>query len=229
MILNIEEPLIIVPNTATVSFRYDATSFGPGVAAEQGIEIPKQYQKAVLSRQADFVAGRVAAREAMRKLDMPILSVGVTEQREPVWPSGVVGSITHTGNFVCATVARTIDYHGIGIDAEFIIDAEKLAGVSKLVVNSAEKSLFRTFSFSNAEITTLFFSAKESMYKCLHPLTSRFMDFKDLEIVGIDRTGQRLEVRVMDTPDFAGYSGLVLGVRYAIVNGLVFTAAIYPK
>jgi len=229
MILKAEEPPMIIPHAATVSFQYDATAFGPEWATELGIEIPKQYARAVLSRQADFVAGRVAAREAMRKLDMPISSVGVTEQREPVWPVGVVGSITHTGNFVCAAVARTIDYQGIGIDAEFIIDGKKLPGVSKLVCTHKETALFKKSSFSDAEITTLCFSAKESIYKCLHPLIGRFMDFKDLEIVGVDQSRKTFEVRVIDASEFGGYSGLFFGGRYTFVNGLVFTTAIYPK
>jgi 4'-phosphopantetheinyl transferase EntD len=229
MILKSEEPPMIIPQAATVSFRYDATAFGPQWATEHGIEIPKQYARAVASRQADFVAGRLAAREAMRKLDLPILSIGVTEQREPVWPSGVVGSITHTGNFVCAALARTTDYQGIGIDAEFIIDADKLAGVSKLVRTPVETALFKKFSFSDAEMTTLCFSAKESVYKCLHPLIGRFMDFKDLEIVGVDQSRKTFAVRVVDASEFGGYSGLVFGVRYTVVNGLVFTTAIYTK
>jgi 4'-phosphopantetheinyl transferase EntD len=42
--------------------------------------------------------------------------------RTPVWPDGVVGSITHTGDFAAAAVAWAADIAGLGIDSEQVID-----------------------------------------------------------------------------------------------------------
>ena len=46
----------------------------------------------------------------------------MAEDRAPIWPDRVVGSITHTGDFAAAAVAWAADIAGLGIDSEQAID-----------------------------------------------------------------------------------------------------------
>src|SRR5207244_6786257 len=63
--------------------------------------------------------GRAAAREALARLghvgDEPI---GRGAGGEPLWPEGIVGAISHSGELAVAVVGRRTDFAGIGIDLE---------------------------------------------------------------------------------------------------------------
>ena len=72
---------------------------------------------ALPARRAEFATGRVLGRRALDALGVRCGSIPVARSGAPVWPSGVVGSITHcTGLRACA-VGRRDEHAGIGIDA----------------------------------------------------------------------------------------------------------------
>ena len=54
---------------------------------------------AVDSRRREFVTARRCAREALAKLGHAPGPIRVGPRREPQWPTGLVGSITHTAAF----------------------------------------------------------------------------------------------------------------------------------
>lgn len=78
------------------------------------------------SRLAEFSLGRFHARLALARLGVVHPSIPVSPNRAPVWPSGFVGSISHTpadpvskrAGQVIAVVARSTDYAGLGVDLE---------------------------------------------------------------------------------------------------------------
>ena len=74
--------------------------------------------RAVAVRRLEFARGRGCAREALAALGVAAGPIPVGPEREPVWPSGVVGSITHCEGFVAAVVARAADLRAIGLDVE---------------------------------------------------------------------------------------------------------------
>ena len=51
--------------------------------------------RAVPARRAEFAAGRRAAHRAMERLGVPAAPVAMGSDRAPVWPPGVIGSISH--------------------------------------------------------------------------------------------------------------------------------------
>src|SRR5688500_4932672 len=69
-----------------------------------------------------FDAGRRCASEAMARLAPTLADVVVPrgEHGQPLWPPGIVGSISHTGDVVWAAVARRRHAAGLGIDVERI-------------------------------------------------------------------------------------------------------------
>jgi 4'-phosphopantetheinyl transferase EntD len=92
---------------------------------------------AVPSRQREFIAGRACARRALTRLGRPPMVIPVGPHREPMWPPGVVGSITHCADY-CA-VAEQTRFAALGVDAE--IDEPLPDGVLPLIAAESERCL----------------------------------------------------------------------------------------
>lgn len=79
-----------------------------------GEEVPG----AVPARRREFAAGRTAARMALAAIGVPGQALRQGADRAPVWPAGVVGSITHTRD-ACLAIALPLGRcRGVGIDLE---------------------------------------------------------------------------------------------------------------
>src|SRR6185369_16867773 len=74
--------------------------------------------QAVERRRREFVTGRACARRALAALGVPPAPLLPGPRREPLWPAGVVGSITHCEGYRACAVARDTAIASIGIDAE---------------------------------------------------------------------------------------------------------------
>jgi enterobactin synthetase component D len=141
-------------------------------------------------RRAEFLAGRHAAKLALERLGQPA-PVGRNLDGTPAWPSGVTGSISHGGGIACAAVAPQKSYQSLGIDVERILLDRDGPDVAPTVARSDELLLLRTALPHSrlGERLTLIFSCKESLFKCLFPLTRQFMEFEDVRVVGLGRRG----------------------------------------
>src|SRR5690242_4153856 len=64
-----------------------------------------QIQGAVEARRREFATGRHCARQALAALGVPATPLLSGGHREPLWPAGVVGSITHCTGYRAAAVA----------------------------------------------------------------------------------------------------------------------------
>ena len=65
---------------------------------------------AVEKRRREFMTGRACAREALAGLGFPDSPVGSGTKGEPLWPPGVVGSITHCEGYrACASCSLELD------------------------------------------------------------------------------------------------------------------------
>lgn len=74
--------------------------------------------RVVDKRRREFRTVRLCARRALRELGLPSVAVLPGEHREPLWPPGVVGSMTHCTGCRAAAVAHSRDLVTVGIDAE---------------------------------------------------------------------------------------------------------------
>ncbi len=145
---------------------------------------------AVDKRRAEFGAGRACARSALVALgvdpdEVERTPIGVADRRQPDWPPGIAGAITHTSGY-CAAVVGRIDSLGgsrIGIDAELI--GRVTPNLYRKLFTSAE--LLRIAASDDPEVlATTLFSAKEAYYKAQFPLTASWVGFTDVEIRGDD-------------------------------------------
>ena len=156
----------------------DKTAF----ALWEGDTVPSLYpeeesavKRAVASRRTEFARGRACARRALADVGAPTGAILVGEHREPIWPEGFVGSISHCEGLVAAVAARSGDVGALGLDAE---PARPLPeDVRSAVLQPSELA-----NDGHAQLETVVFSAKESIHKALFPSSGIWMDLLDVEV-----------------------------------------------
>jgi len=113
-------------------------------------------------RRRDFALGRACARAALEQLGHGDAVIAKGDNGAPLWPEGIVGSITHTKGYAAAAVGRSCDFAGLGIDAE------QVAGVTRdlwpRLFTAVEQERLRAHP-DPLFAATLFFAAKEAGYK----------------------------------------------------------------
>jgi 4'-phosphopantetheinyl transferase EntD len=136
---------------------------------------------AMPKRRHEHATGRMLAHRALAALgvpsDAPILS---DDQRAPIWPAGVRGSITHCDTRALVAVCRA-EHGSVGIDVEHraglkrdlwesVFLAEELADLAALPDAERERRAL------------VLFSAKESLYKAQFPISRTYMGFRALRV-----------------------------------------------
>lgn len=125
-------------------------------------------------RRREYSSGRRVARQALELLGIRDVAVS-THDRIPVWPSGIVGSITHSRTLAMAMVGRAENVAGIGIDLELERRVtEQLAG-RVLLKREHDRLLEKDWR-------TMLFAAKEAVYKAVNPLVGEYLEFGDVEV-----------------------------------------------
>lgn len=176
---------------------------------------------AVAGRRGEFVTARRCARDALARLGHPPVPIRSGPRREPVWPAGVVGSITHCAGYRAAAVARATTAASVGIDAEPHVPLP--AGIAGSVMTDAEGAMLAGLAAARPGTCwdTVLFSAKESVFKAWYPVTGRWLDFTDAELT-IDPVAARFAATLPgDRPARATFRG-----RFMVDRGLVLTAVV---
>jgi 4'-phosphopantetheinyl transferase EntD len=134
------------------------------------------------SRQREFATGRQCARQALSLLGWPPMPVLRDPRRNPQWPAGLVGSITHCPGYCAAAVGPRTNYFAIGIDAE--PNAALPPRVLNSVASREEQDHLWTLAQAQPGINwdRTIFSAKEAVYKAWYQLDPRWHDFHDVTI-----------------------------------------------
>lgn len=130
-------------------------------------------------RRREILTARRCAREALLALGHAPSAILRGASREPLWPSGVAGSLTHCAGFRAAAVAHAADIPSLGIDAE--PHAPLPPRVLGSVTTPSDRDLLARLAITHPETCwdRLLFSAKESIYKTWFPLTGTWLGFED--------------------------------------------------
>ena len=139
--------------------------------------------RAVEKRQREFATARNCAHRALAGLGVGVRPVGSGAQGEPLWPQGVVGSLTHCDGYRAAAVAKAKHLRGLGIDAEpnLPLSPGLLDAIAAPGEIQALGELRRTMPAVHWD--RLAFSAKESVYKAWFPATGQRLGFHDAYLV----------------------------------------------
>lgn len=205
----------------------DATGPLPGEAL-----LPEEeplVARAVGKRRAEFTTVRTCARIALAELGRPPAPLLSGPKREPLWPAGIVGSITHCDGYRAAAVAPAAEFASLGIDAE---PHEALPdGILERVTLPRERAALGRLP-GGIHWDRLLFSAKESVYKTWFPLAQRWLGFEEAEITfhpGPDPARGTFAAQVLVPGLMVGGRPVgVLDGRYAVGGGLLVTAITLP-
>jgi 4'-phosphopantetheinyl transferase EntD len=184
---------------------------------------------AVEGRRREFVTARRCAREALAELGHAPAAIRSGPKREPQWPAGVVGSITHTAGFRAAAVAPRSIFASLGIDSEQ--NGPLPNGIEESITVAGEPEMLAALdsAFPETQWSRLLFSAKESIYKAWYPLTSRWLGFEDARVT-IDPAGTFAARLLIDGARTDGGPPLTeLRGRFLVAQGLIATAVAVPR
>lgn len=177
--------------------------------------------RAVEKRVREYTIARSCARRALGKLGLPEVPILRGPKRQPLWPDGIVGSITHTRGYYAAAVARADEMLTIGIDAETHDVLPE--GVLGIVTLAEEREMLAGLP-AGTHWDRILFSAKESVYKAWFPLTHKWLGFDDARLT-FHLDENRFSVQLLVEPPLVrgvpltGFEG-----RYLVRDGYVVTA-----
>lgn len=127
-------------------------------------------------RRRDFARARICAHAAVAALGHRPAPILMGFQREPRWPAGLVGSITHCDGYRAAVVAEGAEVLAVGLDAE--PDRPLPPEVGRLAFTDADRAASgRLPPYRNWDRVA--FSARESVFKAWFGVTGRWLDFAD--------------------------------------------------
>ncbi|MDQ0846326.1 4'-phosphopantetheinyl transferase [Streptomyces sp. V1I6] len=211
---------ILGPSVVSVDTTEDVLSgtLFPDEEASIANSVPK--------RRREYATARFCARRALARLGLPAVPVLSGASREPLWPAGVVGSITHCAGYRGAVLGRLSDVAAIGIDAE--PNAKLSDGVLETIALPGEQIWIRELSAQVPQVSwdCLLFSAKESLYKAWFPLARSWLGFNDA-LITPDPANATFTARLLvpvptlQTTAVTDFTG-----RWMVRNGLILTAIV---
>jgi len=151
-----------------------------------------EVSRAVHKRRREFAAGRALACIALAELGhppRPIPRLG----RAPVWPPGIVGSITHSNEYVAVCVAEQTTHTAVGVDIE----------AARRVTDMLEARILTPEEMADTKVSdagTLRFACKEAVYKAVDPMVGEFFGFHAVRIELDAQSGTFTAVPVQDGP-----------------------------
>lgn len=188
-------------------------------------------RKAIPRRQREFAAGRQAAREAMANIGWPPMAIPSAPDRSPVWPPGLVGSISHNRVACVAIAGRHHQVHALGIDLEDDVPIEPT--LWNTICRPEELAVLASIPGSQqGRWVTRVFCAKEAFYKWQFPQTGHMLSFCDVHVT-LHSNNHNFRARTMKTgssmepsPSLEGRGHLLSsgGLLLACLGGTPFPA-----
>ena len=170
----------------------------PGQLSLLFLEEARHIGTAAVKRAREFAAGRLCARRALAESGSIEVPLEVGSDRQPCWPPGFTGSITHAEGFCGAAVAKRSHIRALGLDAEVI--GKMSPEIWPDILAPTEAVWIRTLPpAEQLNATALIFSSKEAFFKCQFAVTGEWLDFQAVAL---------------------GFSGRGSGVRTFVVRPL---------
>ncbi len=211
----------ILPSSVAYAEAHEGVCSGDLLPAEAAL-----VAKAAEKRRHEFSCGRACARAAMATLGVSDCPVLRGPNREPLWPPGIVGAITHCEGYVAAAVASTREILTVGIDAEK--HHALPPGLEEVVCTSTERAWYQSNGIDEYHWPTVFFSAKEALYKAWFPLVQCWLGFQDAELSIRPTDGTfTVRLRVSPVPAPFRHSDALEG-RFVVTERHILTTIVIP-
>ncbi|SHE52595.1 enterobactin synthetase component D [Modicisalibacter ilicicola DSM 19980] len=212
-----------------LALRFDRQHLAKEDLATHGIDAPASVRQAAAKRRAEFLAGRLCVREASRRLTGAPCVPDIAPSRAPLWPSNIVGSITHSGTLAAALVASASHYQGIGLDAEALMSLQRGERLAPQILTPNERDWLASLpTEQRGAFVTQVFSLKESLFKALFPLVGVRFYFQDAELIDWSDESQRASLGLLKTLSPAWPAGTRLQGQYARQDGYLLSMLAIP-
>jgi enterobactin synthetase component D len=147
-------------------------------------------------RQLEYSAGRKSAYETIKMIDSKHSDcIGANEDGSVKWPTGLVGSITHSNGIALSVVGSDLIFDGIGVDIERLLSFSRAVKLVQKICTHEEMISFH--DCFNPMIVSILFSAKECLFKALYPITNSRFYFKDAQIIKIDIANNTWTIKLL--------------------------------
>jgi len=159
----------------------------------------KQTSKMSSKRRLEFFSGRWCAAQCLKRLQSPSVDVAIAPDRSPIWPLGIIGSISHSDNYAVCIASSNNHARALGLDLQSNSSAKLANELSPIILHPNEFQSFwkENQHPDNTRLFDLIFSAKETLYKALYPLCSIFFDHQCAEVIHIDWAAGELEIKLL--------------------------------
>lgn len=172
---------------------------------QQRIPLSNDLAAACQKRQAEYLAGRILAKQLLTAMGYGDFILVNGADRAPIWAPGIVGSLSHNLDRVLCAVCCDDAHRGVGIDIETLLDAEQAQEVQTSIMTQEEGRLLADLSMSFG--LTLTFSAKESLFKALYPQVGRFFDFLDAMLIELDKDNRTFKLMLLKSLNAEFFAG----------------------
>ncbi len=197
-----------------LSSNYTMTGYHDELFEQLDILCPENICNAVNKRKAEYLAGRYLIRLLLLYHGLPPINILSGVHRQPLWPTGWIGSITHTHNTAISAVATLSQISLIGIDLENWIAPPNAKEIAEKIIDRKEEILLLPLENYQKSVT-LAFSAKESLFKALYPIVGHYFDFDIARLVDLKITDSRFTLQLKKT------------LSYSLREGDLFTGYFY--
>lgn len=164
-----------------------------------GFTLPDHLARAVPKRRAEYLAGRVLARQLLAPLGFVDFTLARGEDRAPQWPAGIAGALSHNSNTALCAVHRESGLGGVGLDVETLLSDERAEELWGAIVSPTEREALLREALPFNALLTLAFSAKESLFKTLYPQVRCYFDFLDARMTAVDVQRQTFVLELLKT------------------------------
>ncbi|HGM5490060.1 TPA: 4'-phosphopantetheinyl transferase [Serratia fonticola] len=188
-----------------------------------GIDLPEHLASAVAKRKAEYLAGRYLARWVLAVLGHQNFDLLRGEKREPLWPAGIAGAISHNVDTALCAAKHESGAGGVGIDVETQIPVARAEELWSGIVGEDECLWLRQRPQPFNLLLTLVFSAKESLFKALYPQVRCYFDFMDARIIKLDLQAQTFELELQKTLTPLCHAGRRFSGRFWLQGDAVTT------
>lgn len=179
-------------------------------------------------RKEEYILGRLCAAEAyFQCFGTNLKQLDANSDRSANWPSQAVGSISHDQYLIGAAVAKSSDLFGLGIDFEVLGRVKK--ELKDQIMNSHDLENHPHFS---ADIwPTFVFSAKEALFKALHPRLKVFFGFDTAAITEVNYSEQSfcIELIAKIAPHFGPDENFKFYGRFQLIDKSILTFIEIPN
>ncbi|MGK2946302.1 MAG: 4'-phosphopantetheinyl transferase family protein [Candidatus Malihini olakiniferum] len=164
------------------------------------VPLPAELARSAPKRRAEFLAGRYLARHVLKKLGIHQFTLLIGQNRSPVWPKNLCGSLSHNKDSVlCAIHRRSEVFSGVGVDVETLMNDNRADLLWPSIIDNEEHQWLKRVDMPFRQALTLSFSAKESLFKAIYPTARHYFDFLDVQITVLNQIQQIFELQLKTT------------------------------